>query len=92
MICEVFFLVEYDFKLNKCLLSLFYAFSYAISSPNATTEEPTRKGNPKSTLSLILGIALPGVVILACICILAYVCRRKIALKLKQGSRFFFSF
>ncbi|XP_057455770.1 G-type lectin S-receptor-like serine/threonine-protein kinase At4g03230 isoform X2 [Lotus japonicus] len=71
-------------KGNRCRCNANYYWHGDLLS--CTEKEPTRKGNPKSTLSLILGIALPGVVILACICILAYVCRRKIALKLKQES------
>lgn len=68
----------------------FAAFSEALSNPpNATNlEEPTRKRNSKSSsLSLILGLTLTGVVSLACMIIFAYViCRRKIAHKLKQGA------
>ncbi|WJX49850.1 hypothetical protein P8452_36235 [Trifolium repens] len=48
------------------------------SSPNAT------KGNSKSTLSLILGLTLPGMAILACIITFPYVCRRRIARMFKK--------
>ncbi|XP_027348568.1 G-type lectin S-receptor-like serine/threonine-protein kinase At4g03230 isoform X4 [Abrus precatorius] len=56
----------------------------AISPPNSTSEEPSRKGSPKSLLSLILGTTLTGVVTLACIIVFAYACRRKIALGLMK--------
>ncbi|KAK7263577.1 hypothetical protein RJT34_31169 [Clitoria ternatea] len=55
-----------------------------ISLPNSTIQEPTRKGNSKSSLPLILGTTLTGVVTLVCIIGFAYACRRKIVLKLRQ--------
>ncbi|KAK7257497.1 hypothetical protein RIF29_31517 [Crotalaria pallida] len=53
------------------------SFAKAISSPNSTLG----KRKSKIKWALVLGITLPTVVIVACIIIVAYVCRRKIALK-----------
>ncbi|XP_058729578.1 G-type lectin S-receptor-like serine/threonine-protein kinase At4g03230 isoform X2 [Vicia villosa] len=50
------------------------------SFPNATKHST----KASSSFSLILGLTLPSVVILACIVILVYVCRRRIALMVKQ--------
>ncbi|XP_045786791.1 G-type lectin S-receptor-like serine/threonine-protein kinase At4g03230 isoform X2 [Trifolium pratense] len=74
-------------KGNKCLCNANYHWSGKIlsctdsfleptSSPNATNE--STKGNSKSSLPLILGLTLTAVIILACIIIFAYVCRRRI--------------
>ncbi|KAK7257496.1 hypothetical protein RIF29_31516 [Crotalaria pallida] len=75
---------------NRCLCDANYYWhgdilnctQEAISSPNSTLG----KGKSKIKWSLVLGITLTGVVIVACIIIVAYVCRRKIALKQDRES------
>lgn len=57
-----------------------FSFAESTSSPNST------KGKSKSSLSLILGITLTGVFIVACTFIVVYVCRRKIAIKQGRNS------
>ncbi|KAK7312751.1 hypothetical protein VNO77_36852 [Canavalia gladiata] len=77
---------------NRCLCNANYYWNVdlltcsqgVISPPISTIEKPKGKESTGSSLSLILGTTLTGVVTLACIIVIAFVCRRKIALKLRQ--------
>ncbi|CAI8616054.1 unnamed protein product [Vicia faba] len=70
-----------DYHWSGELLSCTKNFSEPGSFPNAT-----KHSKKASSSSLILGLTLPGVVILACIIILVYVCRRRIAHMVKQDN------